>query len=126
MAYGVVYSTNTGRIRRINVPDRAGDELLGVLLLPGEAAVVMAPADEPSLQATLSAQIGKTPSNDRYAFVPAGAAVLVPFTIVDVHIMDPLIDHVPNGMQAIAHPTVGPGYTYTTAGGLVPSASAVK
>lgn len=120
--FGIVYSTNTGRLRWFTGSGHSTTELDGINLLPGEALIKADDnnyGDAHTIQAFVTTMTGKTPANDRYVFVPVGPTAIA-FHIVDVHIMDPLIDTVPNGMQAIAHPTAGPGWTYTQTGGLAP------
>ena len=116
---GVIYSTNTGRIRWIHLPDNPGDETKGVNLLPGEAITVLPQADVNTLQASVNAITKLIPANDRYVFVPVGPTALA-FTVAEAHIMDPLIDTIPQGKMALASPDAGPGWTYTQLGGLVP------
>lgn len=50
---GVIYDVATKAIRWIHVPDRPGDEAVGVNLLPDEAIVVLPRADLPTLQAAV-------------------------------------------------------------------------
>jgi len=96
----VVYSAATGRVRRWLASDTDG-EIAKVALSAGEAFIQVGKKkglDLPQLQDAVDAITGKTPANDRYVVIKAGA-------IVNAIIADPSCGDAIQGSELIAHET---------------------
>ena len=106
--FGVVYSTNTGRIRSIITASNPKD-LDSLKLLKGEAMLKLdnsSYGDLPNLQSQVSKQTGLIPSSDEYAEVDAQG------NVVGSIIADPKIDTPPTGDSLIQSDVAGPGWKY--------------
>ena len=120
--FGVVYSTNTGRIREVITASNPKD-LSSVNLRKGEALLKLDNnqyGDLPTLQSTVSLQTGLTPSNDRYAIVdPQG-------NVIGATIADPTIDPPPANDTLIQSDAAVPGWKYTNATFQAPTTTSIK
>jgi len=123
--FGIVYSTLTGRIRRVLFPD-SDSELTGLLLGTGESSINFPLSDLlplPDLQSFLSGQTGLTPTGDRYAIV--NESIVAPVPVINSNVVGAIIadpsgcgDSV-SGYTLIAHSIAGPGWAWTALGGFV-------
>jgi hypothetical protein len=113
--FAVVYSKNTGRIRREIFPD-SDYELDNIILFSGEDIFILDNSEKAildDLQVKINKKTGLTPLNDRYAIVDKKN------NVVGAIIADPLCgDQIPNH-RLVPHEKAGPGWKLDTVKGFI-------
>jgi hypothetical protein len=110
----IVYSTATGRVRRVVDPQKIVTNVIAFVAQAGaqagESTLVYNNTGTGNLsawQAAVNAKTLKTPTGDRYCIIDAGN------NIVGVCFADPLCGDAVPGCTLVQHDTAGPGWTYS-------------